>query len=76
MVSPNGKRIIGTLETLTGVAKIQDVKRKAGRIEYTYSGETNIDWDGQKTVTRGDMRVFVDVDGDEWTENQIVLADE
>jgi len=72
--APNGKLIIGTLETVPGTALIQNAKVKCGKVEFEYEGETKIDWDSQKSVLEGGQRVFVDEEWNTWTENKIVAA--
>lgn len=76
LVAPNGKQIIGTLERLAGVAYLDDAKdggADGGKFEVQYSGETEVWWDGQRTVERKGQRIFVDQDGDEWPENKLRL---
>lgn len=82
--SPTGSRITGTLERIPGVARIDEDSFRAngkGQIDFDWSGETKIDWDGQKTVLRkmanGTAQpVFVDEDGAEWLASQLILAEE
>lgn len=61
--SPTGSEIIGTLETIPGVAAAEEFDA-AGKPEY--SGSTEVDWDNQKTIERNGSLVYVDDDGAEW----------
>lgn len=73
-LSPNGSPIIGTLERLSGRAEISDIDPTTGEPEY--SGSTAIFYDDQETVRRDGKIVFLDDGGDEWTFDQLVLAEE
>jgi len=76
LVAPNGCEIKGTLETLSGVALIFELSRAAdGTVNFEYEGETKIWWDEQKTVRRHGNAVFVDTEGNEWTEDRLVPAE-
>lgn len=71
---PNGERIIGTLEELQGCAyamvyEIDD----DGRVIPTYQGDTEIYWNGQRSVIRDDQRVFLDQNSNEWLESQVTF---
>ena len=72
MRAPNGKLIIGTLEKLYGVAQIDE---ESTLDDLCYDGHTDINWDGQETfVNEHGDRVFIDEDGNEWTESQLATA--
>jgi hypothetical protein len=68
LVSNKGTRIIGTLEVVYGVSYIENVSSPT---DYEHSGYTDIWWDGQMTVVRDGKTVFVDENGDEFTENEV-----
>lgn len=68
-----GKSIQGTLETLNGVALVVG-KDEAG--ELVYSGQTDIWYDEQKTVEINQQRVFIDEDGNEVMESELVWKEE
>ena len=76
--APNGKRVVGTLETLQGVANINGVTVDAdGKLEVEYAGETTIDWNSQTSVRNNrNKRIFVDEDGGTWSEVKLVLKEE
>ena len=77
--SPTGHRIIGTSDTIPATATIRHdsfIKRPDGSIDFDYSGETDVFWDGQETSTRDGKILFEDEVGAIWTEDQIVLKDE
>lgn len=89
LIAPNGREIVGTLERLYGVAMIFDPREavseedkvpvtegdKPLRFQFEYTGDTKINWDGQSSVMRARRRVFVDTEGNEWTENKLRLVD-
>jgi len=77
-VSPAGKPITGTLESLRGRANIiagSARKDDAGGLEFEYGGETEIFWDEQCTVVRDDERVFLDEEGNEFAESELRLVE-
>lgn len=79
LVSPTGADIVGTAELVPGVALLNnsDITRNSdGTYEFEWAGETKLDWDGQTTVTRRVHRVFVDDNGEEFTENELQLVPE
>ena len=79
LISPEGTRIIGTLETLSGRAEIVPDSFRAnpqGGFTFEYEGTTEVFWDGQETEVRDDERVFLDEDGSEFTENTLRLVPE
>lgn len=77
--SPTGNLIVGTLELIEGVAQILPdsfEKGKAVRLEFEYEGETEIDWNSQKTkLDAKKHRLFVDDKHEIWSENELVLKD-
>ena len=66
--SPTGSRIVGTLETIPGIATITDI---AADGTPQYAGGTEVQWNCQKTVTRDGKIVFLDEDAAEWTFDQL-----
>ena len=77
--APDGTLITGTKEIVPGVACVRpDSFRKTGdgKIAFEHLGETDVDWDGQETVQFEGKTIFVDADGEEWTEDRIELRDE
>jgi hypothetical protein len=68
-IAPNGARIVGTLERLSGVARIEGWDEHG---EPIYSGDTDIWWDEQRTEIRADEFVYVDAYGEEWLQSQLV----
>jgi hypothetical protein len=73
-ISPNGSRIIGTLERLTARANATEFSETG---EPDYEGGTEVFWDDQETVTVcrriGDTLsiVYLDEHGAEWTFDQL-----
>lgn len=71
LVSPNGTRVIGTLEHLTARANVNSWEvQEDGTLEPVWEGSTEVFWDGQMTVTRKvankDVTIVLDESGDEF----------
>ena len=78
LISPEGTRIIGTLERLSGRAEIVPDSFRAnpqGGFTFEYEGTTEVFWDGQETDVRDGERVFLDEEGNEFTENTLRLVE-
>ena len=76
LFSPKMTLIIGTLETVNGVASIINshvTRDKSGLFELNYDGNTDVDWNSQQTVMHGKERIFVDVEGDTFRETELLL---
>ena len=71
MRAPNGKLIVGTLESVYGVAQIDE---ESTLEDICYDGYTDINWDSQESVIKDGGRTFIDEDGHEWHEDQLKLA--
>ncbi len=70
IVSPNGSPIIGTEETLTACA-LATFRWEDGRVAYDYAGETECDWDNQRTLTTSDGKELLrDENGVIWPSSQ------
>ena len=79
LISPEGTRIIGTLERLSGRAEIALDSFRAnpqGGFTFEYEGTTEVFWDGQETEVWDGERVFLDEEGNEFTENTLRLVPE
>jgi hypothetical protein len=79
LISPEGTRIIGTLERLSGRAEIvQDSFRGTpqGGFTFEYEGTTEVFWDGQETEVWDGERVFLDKEGNEFAEHTLRLVPE
>ena len=83
MVAPTGSRIVATLETIRAEALLNDITcDENGVVTLRYAGQTNFDWEGQTTVRRppaGSVtpeRVYIDQEGREWLESQLVASPE
>lgn len=68
--APNGKRIVGTAETVLATAWISHIDPETGDPEY--EGGTKIYWDTQETLTRDGKILFVCTGGEEWTFEQLI----
>lgn len=69
--SPTGSRIVGTLEKLSGVANVSGFNDDGSPI---YAGGTDIDWNSQQSIKRGDSLVYVDEDGEEWARRELTAV--
>jgi hypothetical protein len=79
LISPEGTRIIGTLERLSGRAEIVPDSFRAnpqGGFAFEYEGTTEVFWDGQETEVWDGERVFLDEEGNEFTEHTLWLVPE
>jgi hypothetical protein len=75
-ISPTGAAILGTYEMCPARAEIACFYRNEdGSIGYDHEGGSEMFWDAMETVTRDGKTVFLDENGDEWTEDQITLVD-
>jgi len=78
--STAGVAILGTLESLSGRANIEEDSFHTlpdGTIDFEWEGSTEVFWDEQRTVTAGESkeRIFLDEDGNQVPESQIVLTE-
>ena len=73
-ISPEGNPIIGTLEFVEGVARADITIGDNGELNVEYSGETEVDWDSQRTTTEDGERLFVCSRRKLWRESQVVQA--
>jgi len=73
----DGKLITATAEKVDGNALIESVSlNKKGKIEIEYEGTTDILWGTQITVKKKGQRVFIDEDGGEHLESEVVTSEE
>jgi hypothetical protein len=66
---------VGTLERLTGVARVKSAARVGDRFELHYAGGTDVDWDNQVTVHDALGRVFVDENGERVSKDNVLLEE-
>jgi len=77
--APNGKLIVGTLERLAGRANTVEgsfERDEHGKLTFEYDGCTEVFWEEQRTVQRHGAPVFLDEDGFQWQEDEILLSQE
>lgn len=78
-ISRNGSDIIGRYETCPCRAEILpgSFERSAsGKIAFEWLGGTEMFYDAQEPIKKDGQSVFLDENGDEWTEDQITLVDD
>lgn len=73
-ISPEGNAIIGTLEVVEGTASAEVSLSRNGRLRIEYCGETNVDWNSQRTKTDRAERLFVCSRHKVWGERQVLEA--
>jgi hypothetical protein len=73
-VSPEGDEIIGTLEIVEGTSCADVSLSKNGRLKVDYCGETDVDWNSQRTKTDNGERLFVCSRHKVWRESQVLEA--
>lgn len=78
LTTPTGRRIVATVETIPGTCAISNVSRlRAGTTNLVeHAGETEVDWNGQRTAEVNGERLFVDEYKQVWMEHQLIFVDE
>ena len=79
LYAPNGQEIMGTLEVIHGRAGIMPgtvIKKDDGTFDFDYDGDTEVFWDEQLTKTEEGQRIFLDEEGNEWYEKDLILNEE
>ncbi len=81
--SPKGARITGSMEVVEGTALIIPDSFEKGtahdpeELQFEYEGQTDIDWNSQKTKKdEKKRRLFVDENHEIWSEDQLTLKEE
>jgi hypothetical protein len=76
--APNGKQIKWTSEIIPGTADCEVFRDETGKVVVDYDGTdgTEACWDAGETETRDGQIVFVDDDGNEWLESELVPEDQ
>lgn len=75
-LSPDGAEIVGTLEIVHGCSKIFGFTEQTnGSFAYSYEGGTDYWTDDQRTATRRGLTLFVDADGEIWTERELTFEE-
>src|SRR5437667_8028836 len=74
-----GRLIIGTLERLSGRADLVEVsftRKEDGKLTYEYEGYTEVFWEEQRTARSNGRPIFLDEEGFQWEETQLLLSEE
>lgn len=75
-LSPDGNRILGTLDRLYAVANVAAVVRSPdGVYELDWTGTTDVFWDGQTIETLDGERLYVCTQGREWKESELTFVE-
>lgn len=62
--APDGAKIIGTLQTVLAVARIEAIESTTG--EAIYTGDADIKWETMRTIMKRQQPTFVDEHGRYW----------
>ncbi|KVQ35823.1 hypothetical protein WK03_35755 [Burkholderia cepacia] len=74
LFAPNGLRIVGTEELVPGIAVVNGWEANGAPI---YAGHTDLNWDGQRTVTDdNDLMMCIDENGTPHSFASCTLRDE
>lgn len=72
--APDGTAIVGTLEVINGCADLAWFEEQDdGSMKPSYTGSTDVYWEGQRTVRRDGEPVYVDDNGKEWLDYQVIF---
>ena len=74
-----GKLIIGTLERLSGRANTVEgsfTRNENGTLTFEYEGYTEVFWEEQRTARSNGRPIFLDEEGFQWEETQLLLSEE
>lgn len=74
LVAPNGAQIVGTSEMIASTAHVENLRWENGEVTFDYEGGSDVYWDTSTTQTRDGEILFVDENGDEWSESDLVEA--
>lgn len=70
--SPDGLEIEGSYDLVPGVALMGGVTVTEGKVTPDYVDQTDMNWDGQYTVTKRGKRLFADTKGNLWPEHKLL----
>jgi hypothetical protein len=70
-VDSGGEPLIGTLETVPGVAGVNSVRIENGLLAIDYDGETSMQWNDQVTKYRRGQAIWIDAAGQEVLQNAV-----
>jgi hypothetical protein len=72
--APDGAKIIGTEETISAVARIHNVAPNgSGGFDFDHTGDTDLDDNGQESVTVLGEIVYRDENGKNWMERELSI---
>lgn len=81
LVAPTGAALVATLDVITAKALISGVFLCPGShgsspsIDPSYAGQSDVDWDSQRPYRIDGVVTYVDENGCEWLEHQLVRKD-
>ena len=65
--------VVGTADVLPAVARVVGACLVSGCLRWTYSGDTDVEWNSQSARRQGSWRLFVDENGQLVSEADVVL---
>lgn len=75
--SPSGSLIVATADVIEANALIRSMERLPdGSVEIEWVGEAEVCWDSQRTKQQEGQDLYVDEDGQEWKESELVWKDD
>lgn len=81
LVAPTGAALVATLDVITAKALISGVFLCPGShgsppsIDPEYVGQSDVDWDSQRPCRGDGVVIYIDENGCEWLEHQLVRKD-
>lgn len=76
-ISKNGTEILGTLDRIEARAEIASFDRNPdGSIEINWDGYTEVFWDSQRTQQDDAKDLYLDREGETFTEDEIAFVDD
>lgn len=70
-------KIVGTAQTILATASaFRATRGPEGKLEPSYAGNTEVFWDTSETVQRGGEDAYVDENGDEVLESEVMLIED
>jgi len=80
LVAPTGAALVATLDVITAKAQVIGVflePDEDGKLAPTpsYAGESDVDWDSQRPYRDDGVVAYIDENGREWLEHELVRKD-
>jgi len=73
LLSDHSIEMVGTQETIPGVALVNAWLDESGKPAWSHAGQTNVDWDRQATSLDAGETLYVSEDGDAYRQSLVGL---